>query len=317
VAGPAAVSVSTYVPAGLQRAGVGGRFQKPGPRGRRAAGYRRRRLTNALMLALVGAAALLCVGVLVAVLGYTVVQGAGALNLAFLTQTPKPVGEPGGGMANAIAGTLVLVALGCLLGLPVGIGAGVYLGEYGRTSRLATLVRFAADVLTGVPSITIGLFAYALVVLPMRHFSALAGGVALAIIMLPTVTRTTEEILHLVPESLREAGLALGVPRWKIVTWITVPSALTGITTGAMLAVARAAGETAPLLFTAFGNRFWSWDLRQPIAALPLQIFAYAISPYRDWHRQAWAGALVLVGLVLLLSILARVAGARFRPAEP
>jgi phosphate transport system permease protein len=265
------------------------------------------------MLAVVAATALLSVGALLAVLGYVVVQGGPALDLAFFTETPKPVGEPGGGMANAIAGTLVLVALACALGLPVGAGAGIYLAEYGRDSRLATAIRFMTDVLTGIPSITVGLFAYALVVLPMRSFSALAGGVALAIIMLPTVIRATEEMLRLVPDGLREASLALGVPRWKTIMRVTFPSALGGIVTGALLAVARVAGETAPLLFTAFGNRYWSWDLFQPIAAVPLQIFTYAISPYEDWHRQAWAGALVLVGLVLLLSATARLVSARSR----
>jgi phosphate transport system permease protein len=274
-------------------------------------GYRRRKLTNVVMLALMGAANLVAIGFLLAVLGYVLVQGGSALNPAFFTETPKPVGEVGGGMANAIVGTLILVGLACLLGLPVGIGAGVYLSEYGRGTRLATLVRFTTDVLTGIPSITIGLFAYTLIVLPMRGFSALAGGVALAIIMLPTVTRATEEMLRLVPDSLREGGLALGVPRWKTVLRIALPTAMSGIVTGALLAVARAAGETAPLLFTAFGNRFWSWDLVQPIAALPLQIFTYAIAPYDDWHRQAWAGALVLVGLVLVLSATARFIGAR------
>jgi phosphate transport system permease protein len=274
-------------------------------------GYRRRQVANVAMLGLMGAATLVALAFLLAVLGYVVVQGGTALNLAFFTQTPRPVGEPGGGMANAIVGTLILVGLAAALGLPLGIGAGVYLAEYGRTSRLATLIRFTTDVLTGIPSITIGLFAYTLLVLPLRQFSALAGGVALAIIMLPTVTRTTEEMLRLVPDGLREAGLALGVPRWKTIARIALPAALGGILTGAMLAIARVAGETAPLLFTAFGNRFWNLDPSQPIAALPLQIFAYAIAPYDDWHRQAWAGALVLVGLVLVLSTAARELGAR------
>ena len=275
--------------------------------------HRRRKLLSSLMLALTSLAALLCVGFLLAVLGYVLVEGGSALNPAFFTQTPKPVGEPGGGMANAIVGTLILVGLACLLGLPVGVGAGVYLAEYGRQSRLATAIRFTTDVLTGIPSITIGLFAYTLLVLPMRGFSALAGGVALAIIMLPTVTRATEEILRLVPDSLREAGLALGIPRWKTIVRVAIPSAMGGIVTGAMLAIARVSGETAPLLFTAFGNRFWSWAPTEPIAALPLQIFTYAIAPYDDWHRQAWAGALVLVGLVLALSLAARFLSARAR----
>ncbi|MBI4493684.1 MAG: phosphate ABC transporter permease PstA [Chloroflexi bacterium] len=283
---------------------------------RQGRGYRRRKVANVAMLALAGLGTLVAIGFLLAVLGYILVQGGSALNLAFFTETPRPVGEPGGGMAQAIVGTLVLVALACLLGLPVGIGAGVYLAEYDRQSRLATAIRFTTDVLTGIPSITIGLFAYSLLVLPMRSFSALAGGVALAIIMLPTVARATEEMLRLVPASLREAGLALGIPRWKTALWIVVPTALSGILTGALLAVARVAGETAPLLFTAFGNRFWNWDLRQPIAALPLQLFQYAISPYEEWHRQAWAGALVLVGLVLLLSAAARALGTRSGPGR-
>ena len=220
------------------------------------------------------------------------------------------VGEAGGGMANSLVGTIILVVLASLFGLPLGIGAGIYLAEYGR-GRLATAVRFAADVLTGIPSITIGLFAYAALVVPFRTFSAIAGGVALGVIMLPVVTRTTEEMIRLVPGSLREAALALGAPRWRVILSIVLPTALGGIVTGALLAVARVAGETAPLLFTAFGNQFWSRSLIQPIAALPLQIFAYAISPYDDWHRQAWAGALVLVSLVLCLSVAARVLARR------
>ena len=275
------------------------------------AGYRARKLVNALMLVLVGAGALASIAFLLAVLGYIVVQGGSALNLAFFTQTPKPVGELGGGMANAIAGTAVLVALACLLGLPLGIGAGIYLAEYGRQSRLAALVRFTTDVFAGIPSIVIGLFAYALVVLSTRSFSAIAGAIALAVIMLPTVIRTTEEMLRLVPDSLREAGLALGIPRWKMILQIILPSAMGGILTGVILAIARVAGETAPLLFTAFGNRYWNWNVTEPIAALPLQVFTYAISPYDDWHRQAWAGAFVLVGLVLLLSATARFLGSR------
>jgi phosphate transport system permease protein len=273
--------------------------------------YLRRRLVSGVMIGLIGLSMLLAAALLLAVLGYIVVQGVGGLTPEFFLGTPRPVGEPGGGMANAIVGTLVLVGLASLVGLPMGIGAGVFLAEYGRSGRLGTLVRFTIDVLTGIPSITLGLFAYTLVVLPMRSFSALAGSAALAILMLPTVARATEEMLRLVPDSLREAGLALGIPRWKTTLRLILPTALGGILTGALLAIARAAGETAPLLFTAFGNRSWSWDLGRPIAALPLQIFAYAISPYDDWHRQAWAGALVLVGLVLLLSVGARLLAAR------
>jgi phosphate transport system permease protein len=266
----------------------------------------RRRVVASLMLGFcyVGLAAALVV--LVAVLGYVVIQGASSLNLEFFTQTPKPVGETGGGFANAIVGTLIIVGIAMAIGLPLGIGSGIYLAEYGG-GRLATAVRFTADVLTGIPSITIGLFAYTLVVVPFQTFSAIAGGFALGIIMLPILTRTTEEMVRLVPASLREGAIALGIPRWRVVLSVVLPTALTGIATGVVLAIARVAGETAPLLFTAFGNTFWSWSIRQPIAALPLQIFSYAIAPYDDWHRQAWAGALVLVLLVLILSLSARI----------
>jgi phosphate transport system permease protein len=274
-------------------------------------GYLRRRLVSGMLIGLMGLAMLIAAALLLAVLGYIAVQGIGGLTPAFFLGTPRPVGEPGGGMANAIVGTLVLVTLAGVVGLPLGIATGIFLAEYGRSGWLGTLVRFTIDVLTGIPSITLGLFAYSLVVLPMRSFSALAGGAALAILMLPTVARATEEMLRLVPDSLREAGLALGIPRWKTTLRLILPTALNGILTGALLAIARAAGETAPLLFTAFGNRSWSWDPGRPIAALPLQIFAYAISPYDDWHRQAWAGALVLVGLVLALSVGARLLAAR------
>jgi phosphate transport system permease protein len=266
----------------------------------------RRRVVASLMLGFcyVGLAAALVV--LVAVLGYVVIQGASSLNLEFFTQTPKPVGETGGGFANAIVGTLIIVGIAMAIGLPLGIGSGIYLAEYGE-GRLATAVRFTADVLTGIPSITVGLFAYTLVVVPFQTFSAIAGGFALGIIMLPILTRTTEEMVRLVPASLREGAIALGIPRWRVVLSVVLPTALTGIATGVVLAIARVAGETAPLLFTAFGNTFWSWSIRQPIAALPLQIFSYAIAPYDDWHRQAWAGALVLVLLVLILSLSARI----------
>ena len=265
-----------------------------------------RRVSNALMLGLSVVGLGLTIVVLLAILGYVLAQGASNLTPAFFTNTPQPVGETGGGMANAIAGSLILVAIAIVIGLPIGIGAGLYLAESG-SGRLGRAVRFVADVLTGIPSITIGLFAYALLVVPLKSFSALAGGFALAVIMLPVVTRTTEEMVRLVPGSLHEAAFALGVPRWKVTLGVILPTALGGIVTGALLAIARVAGETAPLLFTAFGNQFWSRNLREPIAALPLQIFVYAISPYDDWHRQAWAGALVLVALILLLSIGARI----------
>jgi phosphate transport system permease protein len=267
----------------------------------------RRAIVNRLMNFLAGAAALLVLLPLVLVLGFLVYQGGSSLNLEFFTQMPKPVGEAGGGMANAIVGTLILIALACCVGLPIGILGGLYLAE-ARDPRLPWVVRFLADVLNGVPSIVIGIFAYTLVVLPMRRFSALAGGLALGVIMIPIVLRTTEEIVRLVPASLREAGLALGLPNWKVTVRIVLVTARAGIVTGVMVAIARIAGETAPLLFTAFGNRFWHSGLDQPVAALALQVFAYAISPFDDWHRQAWAGALVLISMVFLVSLAARLA---------
>ncbi len=272
--------------------------------------YLRRKVANWMMLGLALAGTVVAIVFLFSVLGYVLVQGGSALNVDFLTHLPRPVGEPGGGMANAIAGTLILLALASLMGIPIGVGAGIYLAEYG-SGRLGTAVRFVTDVLTGIPSITIGIFAYTMVVLPMRGFSTLAGSFALAIIMIPTVTRATEEMMKLVPGSLREASLALGVPMWKTVLRVVVPTAMGGIVTGAMLAVARAGGETAPLLFTAFGNRFWSLSLDRPIAALPLQVYTYAISPYDDWRAQAWAGSFVLVAMVLVISVVARLATRR------
>ncbi len=236
------------------------------------------------------------------VLGHLVREGLNSINWAFFTQLPKPVGEAGGGMANAIVGTFTLLGLALLVGVPVGLLGGVFLSEYGN-ERLNFWIRFGADILNGVPSIVWGMAAYALVVVPTKTFSAWSGGLALGFIMIPLVLRTTEEVLVLVPNAYREAALALGLPRWKIITHIVLRSAVKGIVTGVLLALGRVAGETAPLLFTAFGNRFWSHHLSEPIAALPLQIFTYAISPYDDWHRQAWAGALVLVALVFLLSI--------------
>jgi phosphate transport system permease protein len=224
------------------------------------------------------------------------------VDLAFFTHLPKPVGEPGGGMANAIVGTLVLLGLASLIGVPVGVLGGVYLSEYGA-EKLNWWIRFGADILNGVPSIVWGIVAYSLVVLPMKGFSAYAGGVALGFMMIPLVIRTTEEVLLLVPNGYREAALALGIPRWKMIVRIVMTTALKGIVTGVLLAGARIAGETAPLLFTAFGNQFWTHNLKDPIAALPLQIFTYAISPYDDWHRQAWAGALVLILIIFLINI--------------
>ena len=241
---------------------------------------------------------------LIAIFGYLVYRGIGSINWAFLTQTPRPVGEPGGGMANAIVGSAFILMIASVVGVPVGIGAGIYLAEFGR-NRFGDSIRFTADVLNGVPSIVIGIVAYSIVVLQQRHFSALAGGVALAIMMIPTITRTTEEMLLLVPQALREAAYGLGIPRWRTALSITLRTATSGVLTGVMLAFARVAGETAPLLFTAFGNQFWNLRTDQPTAALPLQIFSYAISPYDEWHRQAWAGALVLI--VLIVSAVAAV----------
>jgi phosphate transport system permease protein len=261
---------------------------------------------SVLMVTLTCIAAAIAVIPLLAILAYLLRQGAGALSLDFFTNMPKPVGESGGGMANAITGTLILIGIASLVGLPVGIGAGLYLAERQGT-KLADLVRFLADVLNGLPSIVMGIFAWQFLVRPFGHFSALAGGVAIGAMMIPLVTRTTEEMVRTVPQSLREAALALGYPRWRTSLQIVLRTALGGIVTGVLVAVARVAGETAPLLFTAFGNQFWSTALTQPIAALPLQIFTYAISPYDDWHAQAWAGALVLIALVLIISVLARV----------
>jgi phosphate transport system permease protein len=249
---------------------------------------------------------ILVVAPLVAIFAYLLYKGASSLNLAFFTQVPKPVGETGGGMANAIVGSGILLALGSLLGVPVGIGAGIYLAEFGRGGKLANFVRFTADVLNGVPSIVMGIAVYALIVLPQKHFSALSGGVALGIMMIPTITRTTEEMLLMVPNAIREAALGLGVPNWRSVLAITLKTASPGVITGCMLAFARVAGETAPLLFTAFGNQFWSANVNQPIAALPLQIYIYAISPYDEWHRLAWAGALVLILLIVVSVSLVR-----------
>jgi len=258
----------------------------------------RRRVTDHVMTGIAVLTVILVLVPLFAIFAYLVYRGLGSINWAFLTQTPKPVGEAGGGMANAIVGSAFILALASILGVPIGVGAGIYLAEFGR-NRFGDVIRFTADVLNGVPSIVIGIVAYSLVVLSQRHFSALAGGVALAIMMIPTITRTTEEMLLLVPQALREAAYGLGVPRWRTTISITLRTATSGVITGIMLAFARVAGETAPLLFTAFGNQFWNLRANQPTAALPLQIFSYAISPYDEWHRQAWAGALVLIVLIV------------------
>lgn len=243
-------------------------------------------------------AAILVIVPLLAIFSYLVIKGIGSVNWAFLTQTPKPPGETGGGMANGIVGTAIILAVASLIGVPLGIGSGIYLSEYGR-NRFGDIIRFTADVLNGVPSIVIGIAAYSLVVVPQKHFSAFSGGVALGIMMIPTIARATEEMLLMVPNSIREAAYGLGIPKWRTTMSISLRTASAGVITGCMLAFARVAGETAPLLFTAFGNQFWSLKLNQPIAALSLQVFTYAISPYDDWHRQAWAGALILILLIV------------------
>lgn len=261
------------------------------------------------------AAAVLVIAPLGLVFLYLLINGAGAVNWDFFTQLPKPVGATGGGMVNAIVGSLELLALGSIIGIPIGVLGGVYLAEYG-TARANSMLRFVADVLNGVPSITWGMVVYGLVVLRFKGFSAYAGGLALGLIMVPLILRTTEEVILLVPNGYREASLALGIARWKTIVHVVMKTASKGIITGILLALARIGGETAPLLFTAFGNRFWNHDLSQPIAALPLQIFTYAISPYDDWHRQAWAGALVLVTGIFCINVLVRLlTRERARPA--
>jgi phosphate transport system permease protein len=272
---------------------------------------RMRTLADHLATGLAILATVLVVLPLVAIFVYLVYKGARSLSVGFFTQVPKPVGEPGGGMANAIVGSALLLAVASLIGVPIGISGGIFLAEFGRGTKLAHAVRFTADVLNGVPSIVMGIAVYSLIVLPFKGFSAFAGGVALGLMMIPTVTRTTEEMLLMVPHSVREAALALGVPNWRSVLSITVRTASPGIITGCMLAFARVAGETAPLIFTAFGNPSWSVSLNQPIAALPLQIYVYAISPYDDWHRLAWGGALVLIVLIVLSVSLVRYVASR------
>jgi len=258
----------------------------------------RRRSTDHLMTGLAVLAVFIVLAPLVAIFGYLVYKGIGSINWAFLTQTPKPVGESGGGMANAIVGSVIILGIASIIGVPFGIGAGIYLAEFGR-NRMGSVIRFTADVLNGVPSIVIGIVGYAIVVLYQHHFSALAGGVALSIMMVPTICRTTEEMLLLVPQALREAAYGLGVPRWRTTLSIVLRTATSGVITGVMLAFARIAGETAPLLFTTLGNQFWNLRYDQPTAALPLQIYVYANSAYEDWHRQAWAGSFVLIVLIV------------------
>jgi phosphate transport system permease protein len=270
-----------------------------------------RRVTNHMATVLAVGATVLVIAPLVAIFADLVYKGVVSLNWDFFTKLPVPVGEKGGGMANAIVGSGVLLGLASAMGVPMGIAAGIYLSEYGRGTKLSTLVRFTADVLNGVPSIVMGIAVYALVVEPMKGFSAFAGGVALGIMMIPTVARTTEEMLLMVPHSIREAALGLGVPTWRSMLSITLKTALPGVITGCMLAFARIAGETAPLLFTAFGNNFWSTAINQPIEALPLQIYVYALSPYDEWHRLAWAGSLVLIVLIVLAVSLVRYVTSR------
>ncbi|HEY7189828.1 MAG TPA: phosphate ABC transporter permease PstA [Vicinamibacterales bacterium] len=269
-----------------------------------------RRLRSTVVVWLSGLAVVIALLPLAAILFFVVSRGILSLNLAFFTHMPVPVGETGGGMANAIAGTLLLIGIGALFAVPIGVISGVYAAEFAGT-RLATMVQFAADTLNGVPSIVIGVFVYGIAVLPVRQFSAFAGGLALGVMMIPIITRTTEELVKLVPMSLREGALALGATRARATLTVVLPAAAPGIITGIVLALARIAGETAPLLFTAFNNRFFSTSLSQPVSSLTVQVYTYAISPYEDWHRQAWAGALVLVTLVLTCSILARLATRR------
>jgi phosphate transport system permease protein len=262
------------------------------------------------MLAMTGVCALVAGAVLFFILGYLVYHGGTAINWDFFTKLPTPVGEAGGGMANAIVGSAKLLLLASLLGVPIGFFGGIYLAEFSGT-KVAFVVRYAADLLNGVPSIVIGIFAYALVVLPFKHFSTVAGAFGLGLMMIPITLRSTEEFLHGVPRALREGSMALGASKWSTIMRVVVPAAYRGIVTAILLALARVAGETAPLLFTAFSNRYWSPGWSQPTASLPVMIFTYAISPYEDWHRQAWAAGLVLLGLILMVNIVARVILAR------
>jgi phosphate transport system permease protein len=265
---------------------------------------------NAVMLSLTGVCALLTVSVLFLILGYLLWNGGRAINWDFFTKLPRPVGETGGGMANAIVGSAKLLLLAALTGVPIGFMGGVYLAEFGGKT-FSFVVRYMTDLLNGVPSIVMGIFAYTIVVLPMKHFSTLAGGLALGVMMIPIAVRSTEEFLRTVPVSLREGALALGASKWKAIATVVIPAAFRGIMTGIILDLARVAGETAPLLFTAFSNRFWSPGWNQPTASLPVMIYTYSVAPYEDWHRQAWAAGLVLLGLVLLANITARIVLAR------
>ena len=268
-------------------------------------GYLRRKWTNKVVLGLCYIAAGIAIALLLIILGYTLFKGVASFNLDFLTQGAKPPGELGGGMRNEIIGTLILVAIGSIIAIPVGLMAGIYLSEFGNPKINAT-VRFIADILAGMPSIVVGVFAYAILVRPLQSYSAWSAGIALAIIMIPVVARTAEEAMKLVPNTMREAALALGITRWRSVMGVVIPGAITGIVTGIMLGLARIAGETAPLIFTAFGSYFGYKGLDQPIGALPMQIYRYALSPYKDWQQQAWAAAFLLIMMVLVISIIVR-----------
>ena len=283
----------------------------PPPLRARASNRFLRVVVNHLATAAAIGSTILVMAPLIAIFVYLLFKGASSLNFAFFTQVPKPVGELGGGMANSILGSGILLAIASLMGVPIGIAGGIYIAEFGRDKRLANMVRFTADVLNGVPSIVMGIAIYTLIVVPQKHFSALAGGVALGIMMIPTITRTTEEMLLLVPNAVREAAYGLGVSRWRTTLSITLRTATSGVITGVMLAFARVAGETAPLLFTAFGNQYWNWKINQPTAALSLQIFTYAISPFDEWHRQAWAGALILIVLIVFAVSAVRIVAGR------
>jgi len=266
----------------------------------------KRKVTSVIMMSLSLVATLIALVPLVFIFYYTISKGISYLNIDFFIAMPKPVGETGGGMANAIAGTLLLIGIGGVIGIPVGVMTGTYLSEFGN-NKFGSVVRFLTDVLSGVPSIVVGVVAYTLVVIPMKHFSALAGGIALGILMIPTITRTTEGMIKLVPHSLREAGLALGIPKWKTTILIVLKTAWKGIATGILLGLSRAAGETAPLLFTALGNRFWSTKVGQPIASLSVYIYDYAKAPFEDWNQQAWTAALVLMLMISILSLTFRI----------
>ncbi len=273
----------------------------------KSAAFRRKNVVNIVMFTITGLCAVLSVSVLFFILGYLVYHGARSLSISFFTNLPAPVGETGGGMANAIVGSGKVLSLATLIGIPIGFLGGVYLSEYSEKT-FAFIIRYTTDLLNGVPSIIIGLVVYGLVVLPMAHFSTFSGGVALGIMMIPISVRSTEEFLRAVPQSFREAAFAVGAPKWKVIVTVVVPAALRGIVSGTMLDFARVAGETAPLLFTAFGNQFWSSGWNQPTATLPVMIYTYALSPYDDWHRQAWAAGLVLLTLVLMINVVARAA---------